>query len=273
MKTSKICLAACLLLSLLFASCSSTPVTGRKQMNLTSESKVAEMTIAAFEQMKSQMPISKDKQYNEMLQNVGERISLQVFWDMPLAEWEFVVFDQQDVNAFAMPGGKVGIFSGLFRIAQTEDELAAVIAHEIAHVTARHTHERISQQMVLSGGRTLVGLAAAVSGPAAIGSGVYANVTPAILGIYGMGAGNVATAWDRGKEAEADHIGIMYMAKAGYNPNAAITVMERMVELESATAHGTYNSTHPSSLERLNALHGYLEEAMAEYEKAKEFNF
>ncbi|MDQ8182085.1 M48 family metallopeptidase [Pelagicoccus sp. SDUM812005] len=240
-------------------------------MNLTSETEVAKMSIATFEQMKAQMPISTHAVYNEMLQNVGERISQQVFWDMPMAEWEFVVFDQPEVNAFAMPGGKVGVFVGLFQIVKTEDELASVVAHEIAHVTARHTHERISQQMVLGAGSSLIGVAAALGGTAAIGSGGYINAAPMIMGIYGMGAGQVAAAWDQGKEAEADHIGIIYMAKAGYDPNAAITVMERMVELEGGMGGNNYNSTHPSSMDRLNALHSYLEDALAEYEKAKDF--
>lgn len=240
---------------------------------MTSDSEVTKMSIAAFEQMKQQMPISKDPEFNEMLQTVGERISQQVIWDMPLAEWEFVVFDQNEINAFAMPGGKVGIFVGLFQIVKDEEELASVVAHEIAHVTAKHTHERISQQMMLQTGGTIVGIAAAVAGPTRIGSGGYLDMSSTIMGIYGMGAGNVANAWDRGKEGEADHIGIMYMARAGYDPNAAIRVMERMVEVESMRGGNTYNSTHPSSIDRLNALHSYLAEAMEEYEKAKEFQF
>lgn len=275
MKTSLFCLLI-IASALILSSCSSTPVTGRKQMNLTSESEVAKMSIAAFEQMKATMPISNHPAYNDMLQSVGNRIAQQVFWDMPMAEWEFVVFDQQEINAFAMPGGKVGVFIGLFQIVKTEDELASVVAHEIAHVTARHTHERISQQMVLSAGGNLVSIAAAVTGAgvAGLGNGAYVNMTPMIMGIYGMGAGQAAATWDQGKESEADHIGIMYMAKAGYDPNASITVMERMVELEGPVGGGnSYNSTHPSSMDRLNALHSYLEEAMAEYEKAKEMYF
>ena len=244
-------------------------------MNLTSDAEVAKMTITAFEQMKGQLPISNDPVYNEMLQNVGNRIAQQVFWDMPLAEWEFVVFDQPEVNAFAMPGGKVGIFTGLFKIVKDEDELASVVAHEIAHVTARHTHERISQQMLLQTGGTALNVATAITGAGIVGGGgAYVNMTGMIMGIYGMGAQGAANAWDRDKEAEADEIGIMYMAKAGYNPEAAIRVMERMVELEGGSVtQGAYRSTHPSSVERLDALHAYLQDAMAEYEKAKEFQF
>ncbi len=265
--------AVLLLVALLSSACTTVPVTGRKQFNTQSDVKVAEMSIAAFEQMKSQIPISQDVYYNEMLRNVGERISQQVFADMPLAEWEFVVFDQQEVNAFAMPGGKIGVFLGLFQVAQTEDELASVVAHEIAHVTARHTHERLSQMHAASGVGTILGIGAAIAGPAVIGNSVSVNAGSTIMGLYNIGAQGQLNTWDQAKEAEADRIGIMYMARAGYDPNAAIRVMERMVEMEMSLPQNNYNSTHPSSVERLNALHGYLDEAMVEYEKAKEFYF
>lgn len=258
---------------MLLSSCSTAPVTGRRQMNLASETEVAKMSIASFEQIKSVTPISTDPVLNEMLQNVGDRLSQQVFWDVPLAEWEFVVFAQPDVNAFAMPGGKIGVNEGLFRIVKTEAELASVVAHEIAHVTARHAHERISQGMVLGAGGQVLGIAAAVSGMGSLGSGIYVDAPSMIMGIYGMKAGEVANAWDQGKESEADHIGMIYMAKAGYDPNAAITVMKRMVEMETGMGTTTYNSTHPSSLDRLDAMRALLDEAMAEYEKAKDFYY
>ena len=261
-------LIAALAISILSVGCSTVPVTGRTQINTVSDSKVVEMTIAEFQKMKASMPISKNTLYNEMLQNVGNRISQEVFWDMPLAEWEFVVFDMpNDINAFAMPGGKVGVFTGLFRIIRTEDELAAVVAHEIAHVTARHTHERLSQMGLLTAGSNTLGVATIMGGGGLVGS----LAGQSISNIYNVGAGNQINSWDRNKEAEADQIGIIYMARAGYDPNAAIRVMERMTQLEGgAGATQTYNSTPPSSSERLDALYTYLDEAMALYEEAKE---
>lgn len=247
------------LLSLLLTSCSTVPVTGRRQFNIMSDTEVVKMTIAAFEQMKAQMPISKDPRMNEWLTNVSEHISQQVFWDMPLAEWEFVVFDMPgQINAFAMPGGKIGVFSGLFDMVETQDELASVIAHEIAHVTARHTHERMSQAGIMKMG------------------GNISSLTMSGLGglVWGAGTSGTLEAWDRGKESEADYIGIMYMAQAGFNPQAAITVMEKMTEMDmSSGLSQPWNSTHPSSQERLDALHAYLGEAMIAYEKAKEMQF
>lgn len=258
-KTKLRIVAIASLFTLVISSCSTVPVTGRRQINLMSDTEVVKMTKAAFEQMKAQYPISQDPRMNDWLLNVSENISQQVFWDMPLAEWEFIVFDVPgQINAFAMPGGKVGVFSGLFDMVKSEDELASVIAHEIAHVTARHTHERMSQ----------VGIAKAGSGVSSIFTGGLSGLVldPTLTGQL--------AAWDRAKEAEADRIGIMYMARAGYDPHAAISVMEKMAEMDGGAGSGQpWNSTHPSSQERLDALHSYLSEAMDAYEKAKEMQF
>ncbi len=180
---------------------------------------------------------------------------------MPLAEWEFVVFDVPgQINAFAMPGGKVGVFSGIFDMVKTEDELASVIAHEIAHVTARHTHERMSQAGIMKAGSGITSIGTSVA------TGGMINMAPSMSGQL--------AAWDRAKESEADQIGIIYMARAGYDPNAAISVMEKMAQLDGgAGSSQPWNSTHPSSQERLDALHAYLGEAMEVYEKAKDLQF
>ena len=253
--------AAILLISILASSCSTVPVTGRKQINLMSDSEVVKMTKAAFEQMKGQMKISRDPRMNDWVFEVSERISQQVFWDMPLAEWEFIVFDAPgQINAFAMPGGKVGVMSGLFDMVETKDELASVIAHEIAHVTARHTHERMSQAGILKAGSGISSLGTAIA------TGGMVHIAPSMSGQL--------AAWDRAKEAEADRIGMMYMARAGFDPNAAISVMGKMAQMDfGGPASGAYSSTHPSSQERLDALHAYLDEAMIEYEKAKALAF
>lgn len=253
--------AILLLATMLATSCSTVPVTGRKQINLMSDSEVVKMTKAAFEQMKGQMKISQDPRMNDWVLEVAERISQQVFWDMPLAEWEFIVFDAPgQINAFAMPGGKVGVMSGLFDMVETQDELASVIAHEIAHVTARHTHERMSQAGILKAGSGISSLGTALA------TGGMVHIAPSMSGQL--------AAWDRAKEAEADRIGMMYMARAGFDPNAAISVMGKMAQIDVGPVGGQpYNSTHPSSQERLDALHAYLAEAMVEYEKAKALAF
>jgi predicted Zn-dependent protease len=246
------------LVTALCAGCYEVPVTGRRSMNLVDDKEVTKMSIGMFEDMKRRYRLSRDKDRIAQLQRIGDRLSKVVFWDMPDAEWEFVVFDQKQINAFAMAGGKVGVFSGLFKIAKTDDEIASVIAHEIAHVTAKHVHEKLSQQMAVS----TVGVVGAV------GMGVAG--TPGLTALaleqaYGLSTGVGALAFDRAKEKEADYIGLMYMARAGYDPQAAITVMERL-EAESANepAQPAILSTHPTHPERIIALMDAMPKALKE---------
>lgn len=253
-------LLAFALVTSLFAGCYEVPVTGRRAVNLVDDKEVTKMSIAMFDDMKRKQRISRDRDRIAQLQRVGDRIAKVVFWDMPDAEWEFVVFDNKQINAFAMAGGKVGVFSGLFKIARTDDELASVIAHEIAHVTAKHVHEKLSQALAVN----TVGVVGA------IGMGVAG--TPALTALaleqaYGLTTGVGALAFDRKKEMEADHIGLMYLARAGYDPQAAITVMERL-EAESANdpVPPAFLSTHPTHPERIVALMDALPKAQKERE-------
>ncbi len=250
------------LLTGLVASCYEVPVTGRRAVNLVDDKDVTKMSITMFDELKRRHKISRDRDRTAQLQRIGERLSRVVFWDMPDADWEFVVFDAKQVNAFAMAGGKVGVFSGLFKIAQTDDEIASVIAHEIAHVTAKHVHEKLSQDMAVN----TVGLVGA------IGMGVTG--TPGLTALaleqaYGLTTGVGALAFDRKKEKEADYIGLMYMARAGYDPQAAITVLERL-ESESATepAPPAILSTHPTHPERIVAIMDAIPKALKERESS-----
>jgi predicted Zn-dependent protease len=234
-------------LLLVVAGCYSVPVTGRSAMNLVDDKEVAKMSIAAFDELKSHNPISHDQRRIEQLNRVGERLSHVVFWDMPDADWEFVVFDvPQQINAFAMAGGKVGVFSGLYRIVDTDDELASVLAHEIAHVTAKHVSERLSRQMALD---STVGV-----------------VTNA-LGAYGLAGPSLA--FDRAKEKEADYIGLIYMARAGYDPEASIRVLQRLEDASAGQpAVSALESTHPSNPERIQQLTDEMPKALKAYEES-----
>jgi len=248
--------------ALLFAGCYSVPVTGRNAVNLVDDKEVTKMSITMFDDMKRQHRVSRDPALNDQLRRVGERISQVVFWDMPDADWEFVVFDEPQINAFAMAGGKVGVFSGLFKIAKTDDQLASVIAHEIAHVTAKHIHEKLSQEMAVS----TIGTVGLIGGIAGGASGLTVN---ALSQAYGLGATVGGFAFDRKKEKEADYIGLMYMARAGYDPEAAITVLEAL-EAESAgnPMPRGFLSTHPSNPERLVQLLDAMPKAQAERERS-----
>lgn len=254
-------LALCLVFGVLFSTgCYQVPVTGRRAMSAVDDKAVKQQSIAQFNEMKKRYPISKNRQQMEMVRRVGERIARVVFWDLPDAEWEFVLFEvPQQINAFAMPGGKVGVFSGLFRVAKNEDQLASVLAHEIAHVTAKHTHERLTQAMLVQGG----GLAAGALVTAQTGN-IYAG-SSALQGTQLIGGIGV-TAFDRGKEKEADHIGLIYMARAGYNPEEAVKVFENL-EAENAgrPAPGGWISTHPSYPERMIQMLDLMPKAMESY--------
>lgn len=231
-----------------FAGCYNVPVTGRKAMNLVDDKEVTKMSIAAFEDMKKQYPQSHDRERIAQLNRIGERLSKIVFWDMPDAEWEFVVFDvPNEINAFAMAGGKVGVFTGLYKIAENDDQLASVLAHEIAHVTAKHIHQRLSQDMLVQTGGV-------VGSVALLGTGANLLTVDAIQQVYGLSTGVTGLAFDRAKEKEADYIGLIYMARAGYNPEEAVKVLEKL-DAETGSAGGrSILSTHPSNPERILQL-------------------
>lgn len=246
----------------LLAGCYQVPVTGRRAVNLVDDKEVTKMSVAMFDDMKRRYRISRDQNRIVQLQRVGERLSRVVFWDMPDADWEFVVFDVPQINAFAMAGGKVGVFSGLFKIASTDDQLASVIAHEIAHVTAKHVHEKLSQELAVNTVGTVGVIGLGVSGAPGI-------TTAALSQAYGLSTGVGALAFDRAKEKEADYIGLMYMARAGYDPQAAITVLEAL-EAESANepAQPAILSTHPTHPERIIQLMDAMPKALSELAKA-----
>jgi len=233
----------------LLGGCYEVPVTGRRAVNLVDDREVTKMSIAAFDEMKHQHPLSRDTDRIAQLQRVGNRIAKVVFWDMPDADWEFVVFEvPNQINAFAMGGGKVGVFSGLYKIVENDDQLASVIAHEIAHVTAKHVHEQLSQELMVNTGGV-------VGGVALMGSGAGMLTSSAIMNAYGLTAGVSGLAFDRKKEKEADYIGLMYMARAGFNPEESIKVLDRLdSESASMPVQPTFLSTHPSNPERIVQL-------------------
>ena len=245
------------------AGCYEVPVTGRRAMNLVDDKEVTKMSIGMFDDMKRRYRVSRNKDHNEQLQRVGSRLSKVVFWDMPDADWEFIVFDVPQINAFAMAGGKVGVFSGIFKIARTDDQLASVIAHEIAHVTAKHVHEKLSRELAVSAVGT-VGMVGGIVGGAS-------GLTIDALGqVYGLTTGISGFAFDRAKEKEADYVGLMYMARAGYDPQESVKVLEAL-ELESANdpTPPALLSTHPTHPERILALMDAMPKALAEREKSR----
>jgi predicted Zn-dependent protease len=249
------------LAALLLGGCYTVPVTGRSAMNLVDEKEVTKMSVAAFDDMRSHYPLSRDKDRIEQLKRVGERLEHVIpWWEMGDADWEFVVFDvPQEINAFAMAGGKVGVFTGLFKVVENDDQLASVLAHEIAHVTAKHVQERLSRQLA----KDTLGVVGMLGGAVVDGTGLSSI---AVQQAYGATSG-ADLAFDRDKEREADHIGMIYMAQAGYNPQEAIKVLERLEELTGSqmSIKDTLQSNHPSTPERIQALTDELPKAMEAY--------
>ncbi len=243
--------------------CYKVPVTGRAAVSMVSDEAVVKLSQQAFADLKRKTPLSRNRQHQERVARIGERLARVAFWDVPAAEWEFVVFDApQQINAFAMAGGKVGVYSGLFQIVHNDDQLASVLAHEIAHVAAKHVNERLSQDMAIQGGGVLVGGVMSTSGVGAI----PAN---AVLDAYGLSTTLTATAFDRKKEKEADHIGLIYMARAGYNPEESPKVIENLEQISAGKpSPPAMLSTHPTYPERILQLIDLMPKALEIYQRS-----
>ena len=214
----------------------------------------------AFDQMRQEMPRSNNSGYQRQLERVGERIVRVSGSDIPPGQWDFVVFESDQVNAFALPGGHVGSFEGMMRlVGGDDDELAAVVGHEVGHVLARHAAQRIGTQEISQLG---IGVAAA-----ALGAGGYADPRTA-QALLGAGAQyGILLPFSRGQELEADRIGMMLMARAGYDPEAAIEFWQKM-EAAGGTKPPAFLSTHPADEERIARLREYLPEAEEAYRQA-----
>jgi predicted Zn-dependent protease len=239
-------------LSFLFSGCHTVPKTGRSSLSLVSEEKLASAAAMEFARIKLEMPISNNLDYNKRVQRVGERIAYAAKEDIPNADWEFV-------NAFAMPGGKVAVYTGLLKVIETDDELAIVMGHEVAHVAARHSNERYSQQLIKSGLMSVGSIALGATGLGYVESEV-------LLAAVGAGADlGLTLPFSRKHENEADEIGLLYAAAAGYDPYAAITFWERIEALNEAEGPSEFLSTHPAGKTRIRKLWVQMPEAMEIY--------
>jgi len=239
--------------------CSTVPVTGRKSLSLVSEGQEMQLGLASFEQLKKETPINHNPALNEMVQRVGKRVAAVAIKDMPNAQWEFVVFESPEANAFCLPGGKVGIYTGILPITKTDAGMATVMSHEIGHAVAHHGAERMSQAMLMQTGGQVVNSAVAAYDPAWQSAAALA---------YGAGTKvGLELPHDRKQESEADHIGLIYMARAGYDPAEAISFWERFAAYNKE--HGGANSTpaflrtHPLDNVRIQQLKTWLPEAKA----------
>ena len=224
------------------------------------------MGLSSFDQLKTNTPINHDPEINAMVQRVGKRIAAVASKDMPNAQWEFVVFESKEANAFCLPGGKVGVYTGILPITKTDAGLATVLGHETGHAVAHHGAERMSEAMVTQTGGQLLGAAVSAKNPAWQSAAATA---------YGLGTQvGRELPHSRAQESEADHIGIVYMARAGYDPKEAIAFWQRFKQYNDAQG-GNQDSffskflrTHPLDEVRIKQLQDWLPEAQAQYATA-----
>ena len=247
---------ASLLAVILTTGCTTVPETGRKQFNFMSPGEEMKLGLGEFDKMKKEVPISKDAKANQLVQKVGKRIAAVA--NLPDAQWEFVVFESPEANAFCLPGGKVGVYTGILPITQDEAGLATVIGHEVAHAVARHGGERISRAVGLQVLGQAVGSATAES-----------KYAVAIQQAYGLGTQlAVELPHSRGQESEADHIGLIYMARAGYNPEASVAFWQRFADYNKKSGGGEtpwFLRTHPLDETRIKQLQGWMPEAKQQF--------
>jgi predicted Zn-dependent protease len=264
-KMNKLFLSVFLAFSMFLMSCSTVPITGRKQMNLLPESEIMAMSLTQYSDFINQNKLSEDKEKVEMVRRVGSRIASAVeeyFREHGMSdrlknfEWEFNLVEDDTPNAWCMPGGKVVVYTGILPITRDETGLAVVMGHEIAHAVARHGNERMSQQLTVQGLGTA--LAIAIDEKPDLTKNLFMTA-------YGVGSQLAyVLPYSRIHETEADQLGLIFMAMAGYNPQAAVDFWQRMSELGGENPP-EFLSTHPADETRIKNLKEFMPEAMKYY--------
>jgi len=240
-----------LVASFVAVACETVPITGRSQLLLLSEGDEVRMGVQAYQDIVGKSKVSTDPAINAMVTRVGSRIAAVTGHSHA---WEYKVIEDGQANAFALPGGKIAVYTGILPITRDEAGLAAVLGHEVAHVIARHSGERVSQQLAAQGLASLV-----VGGVL----GTDPQTTQIVSGLFAQG---LLLPWGRAQESEADHLGLIYMAKAGYDPRAARDLWVRMGEAsKSQPRPPEFLSTHPSTDTRIKQIDAWLPEAMQHY--------
>ncbi len=250
-------LAVCLVL---LAACTTNSVTGRSQFLMISDSEASALGLAAFNEVKKSQPVVTVGSRAEEVQQIGRRIA--AVSDNPGLDWEFVVIDEPVLNAWALPGGKIAIYSKMVD-ALSHEELAAVIGHEVAHAVLRHGAERVSRAQLAQIG---IGVTAI-----AVGASTDGETGALVAGLAAIAAtGFVELPHSRFVELEADDIGTLYMARAGYNPRAAVSLWETMASLkEGQGGPPQFLSTHPSDGRRIDRIRKKMPIYLAEFAKTQ----
>lgn len=250
---------------LLLAGCGSVPITGRQQLLLVSDAEVLSSSLTQYDSYMKSNQRSTSVSKTNMVKRVGKRIAQatesylrenKLEHEIANFKWEFNLVKDNQVNAFCMPGGKIVVYEGLMNIAKTDDELAVVLGHEVAHAVAKHSNERMSQQIAAQYGAKILTASLADKSQ---------SIQKVATNVYGLGAQyGLMLPFSRRHESEADYMGLVFMTIAGYDPSVAINFWKKM----SANSNGQipeFMSTHPSDATRINALYKALPEVKKKY--------
>jgi len=244
-------------LAIFLIACATVPITGRSQLLLLSESAEVQMGLDAYRQVLRKAKLSTDAAATEQVQRVGRRIAEAT--GRTDYQWEFTLIEDKQANAFCLPGGKVAVYTGILPVTRDEAGLAAVLGHEVAHAIARHGGERVSEGLLVQVGLAATQVALSRNDPATVRQ---------VTVLLGAGATvGLLLPWSRSQESEADHLGLIYMAKAGYHPSAARDLWIRMDE--AARSKGSppeFLSTHPSAATRIRQIEAWIPEALQSYQ-------
>ena len=245
---------------LLLSSCGSVPITGRKQILLVSDQEVLTSSLTQYSEYMKSAPVSSNASGKNMVTRVGKKIAAAteqylkangLSAELSNFSWEFNLVKDNQVNAFCMPGGKIVVYEGLLKLVSSDDELDVVLGHEVAHAVAKHSNERMSQQLMTQYGAQILTQAL---------SNKSAAIQKAGSTIYGLGAQyGLTLPFSRKHESEADYMGLIFMTMAGYDPNVAITFWQKMSASGGAKVP-EFMSTHPSDATRINDIKKILPE-------------
>jgi predicted Zn-dependent protease len=249
-------------------SCSTVPITGRKQFNVVSDAEINQSAATSYRQLLSdpKTKVIASSADAQRVQRVGNQLATAIqnylkqngYANQYNFDWQFTLIQSAEVNAWCMPGGKVAVYSGILPYTKDDAGLATVLGHEIGHAIAHHSAERVSQQYVAQGVGSAIGVSAANSSSATLGI---------INQLYGVGGSLVLLKYSRNQESEADRLGLTFMAMAGYDPHNAIDFWKRMAASNTSSGTPEFLSTHPADATRIAAIQNAIPEAMKYYHK------
>ena len=256
--------------TLFLTGCSRVPVTGRKQLNIVPDSVINSMSFNQYQEFLTSNKVSRDQEKVEMVKRVGNNIKLAVEEyfarrdmqdELKDYKWEFNLVEDDTVNAWCMPGGKVVVYTGILPLTKNETGLSVVMGHEIAHAIAKHGSERMSQGLIVQMGG--IALEKAIEEKPEKTRNLF-------LQSFGIGAQvGVLLPFSRRHESEADHLGLIFMAMAGYNPEEAVDFWQRMADSKQGAAPPEFLSTHPADEPRIQDIKSLLPEAKKYYQEAQ----